>query len=310
MSLQSIQRISLTNKNDMQVTLCNYGARVLSIKVPKLNGELVETTLNHISDEEIVHDQAYMGATCGRVANRISNAKFMCNGNWVELEANENNNLLHGGIDSFSHRYWDIQQSTNNTVNFVLESPHGDQGFPGNMTVSTRYTLDDNNSLLIEYEAKCDALCPINLCNHTYFTMGESDIKALELQVNAAKYIPVNEESIPLGTVSPVSPALDFRKPQKLNDKLKLRDFDDCYIVDSKHCVTLSSHANQLALQIESNQLGMQVYTGNALDKKYSAIALEAQGLIDAVNHGALSTDWVSPDAPYSKFVKYQFLSL
>jgi aldose 1-epimerase len=310
MSLQSLQHISLTNTNNMQVTLCNYGARVLSIKVPNKNGKLVETTLNHTNDEDIVSDQAYMGATCGRVANRISGAKFMCDGAWVKLEANENNNLLHGGIDSFSHRYWDIQQNTGNSVKFVLESPHGDQGFPGKMRVSVNYTLNDDNALLIEYDAQCDALCPINLCNHTYFTMGESDIKSLELQVNATKYIPVNEESIPLGTISPVSPALDFRKPQTIKDKLKLRDFDDCYVVDSEQCVVLTSHVNQLALHIESNQLGMQVYTGNALSKKYAAIALEAQGLIDAVNHGALSTDWVSPDAPYSKFVKYQFLSL
>ncbi|MGB3727219.1 MAG: aldose epimerase family protein [Glaciecola sp.] len=308
---QAIQRVTLVNQHNMQVQVCDYGARILSIKVPNACGELIETTQNYAQDTDILADTAYMGATCGRIANRVSGAKFEVNNTHYHLDANEGNNTLHGGSVGFSHHYWKLVSHNNNTVVYEHLSPHLDQGFPGNLQVKVSYTLSDTNELLIQYHVSSDMTCPINMCNHTYFTLGETNgIHALQLQVNAKKYLPVNAHSIPTGEQSVVTQAMDFTAAQKLADKLQLRDFDDCYIVDQQDAVHLVSEQHQLSLTISSDHKAMQVYTGNYLPQKHSAIALEAQGLVDAVNQKTFEAEYVSPQRPYRKFIRYTFNAL
>ena len=311
----TIKRITLTNDNLMQVTLCNFGARILSIKVPNKANRLFETTLNHTTDEDIKSDTAYMGATCGRVSNRIAGAKYAHNNKDVQLKANEGQNMLHGGANSFSHRFWSMASSDENagtsSVTFTLFSPANDQGFPGNLTASVTYTLTNQNALIIDFAASCDADCPINMCNHTYFTLGEKSIHELVLQVFAEQYLPVDKNSIPTGSFADTRGSdFDFTEPQTLKDKINIRDFDECFVMNKAHNARLISKQNALALDIYSDQAGMQVYTGNFLPTKYQGIALEAQGLIDAVNQASFETDWVGPDNNYAKTIKYHFSAL
>ena len=307
-----IERVTLTNNNLMQVTLCNFGARILSIKVPNQSNRLFETTLNHPTNEEIQTDTAYMGATCGRVSNRISGASYSHNNKDILLHANEGPNMLHGGSTSFSHRYWSMTSQGEgadiSSVSFTLFSAAGDQGFPGNLTVSVTYTLNEQNTLTIDYAASCDADCPINMCNHTYFTLGEKSIHDLKLQVFAEQYLPVDSNSIPTGHFAKTRTTdFDFTVPQLLKDKLHNRDFDECFVMHQPHNARLISQKNRLILDIYSDQAGMQVYTGNFLPIKYQAIALEAQGLVDAVNQADFDADWVGPDKEYTKTIKYHF---
>lgn len=309
MTQQSTLRPQLTNNNGMTVTLCDFGARILSIKVPNADGELVETTLNYVSDEDIFKDASYMGATCGRIANRVSQAQYEYQNETVYLNKNEGKNTLHGGAQGFSHRFWNLDYQDAEKVVFSLLSEDGDQGFPGNLIAKVTYSVNNENSLRIDYQAQCDKPCPINMCNHAYFTMGEQSIHDLQLQVNATSYLPIDSQNLPTGEIAQVNKAFDFRQTTILKDKLALRDFDDCYVVDEAQSVILTSVSNRLRLLIESDHIGMQVYTGNYLPVKYSAIALEAQGLIDAVNHSALQEEWVSPTLPYSRSVKYTFVS-
>lgn len=316
-----IQRYTLVNKNNMQVIICNFGARILSIKVPKQNGDLVETTYNHTEDKAILRDESYMGATCGRVANRISNASYFCNNTQYLLDANEGNNTLHGGSHNFSFRFWeDVNANSrqadeachNSTITLSLISEDGDQGFPGRLNISVSYTLDDDNTLSIKYHATCDKLCPINICNHTYFNLGEDTINDLSLLVHAKRYLPVDKHNIPTGEIAMANGAFDFSQKAKLKEKLEFRDFDDCYVLNNHNAqatpiCTLSSTLNNLHLNIFSNQVGLQIYTGNHLSNKYAAIALEAQSLVDAVNQTGFQCDWVGPSQSYRKYVKYQF---
>lgn len=299
----------------MRVKLSNYGARILSIQVANKYGEHIEATLNHQTDTEIENDVFYMGATCGRISNRLSKAQFIIDNKIIKLDANEGENLLHGGQDSFSHRYWEVEDLQQNNadaqITFILLSEDGDQGFPGNLNAKVRYTLTETNQLHIDYWAKSDALCPINMCNHTYFNLGASSINKLKLTVNANHYLPVDKGNIPLGEIRFLPPELDLKHEQLLKLKLNILDLDHCYVLEknTSFAAKLSSEEQGISLIIKTDQDAIQVYSGNYLPQKHAAIALEAQGLVDAPNQAGFACDWVGPNNDYRKYVNYQFIS-
>lgn len=313
--VSSIKNFTLTNAQGMQVKLSNYGARIISIKVRNNSDQLIETTLNHQTDDEVENDVFYMGATCGRISNRLGKAQFMIGNKLIKLEANEGENLLHGGNVSFSHRFWEVENLQQNNadaqITFILFSENGDQGFPGNLNVKVCYTLTSENELRIDYWAKSDSLCPINMCNHTYFNLGSSSINKLKLTVNANHYLPVDNANIPLGEIRFLPPELDLTHEQLLKLKLNILDLDHCYVLkkNTSFAAKLSAEEQGISLLVKTDQEAMQVYSGNYLPKKHSAIALEAQGLVDAPNQAGFACDWVSPNNDYHKYVSYQFIS-
>ncbi|MFC3123400.1 aldose epimerase family protein [Agaribacter flavus] len=311
--MSTLNKVELTNTNGMSVTLCDFGARILSIKFPLSDGTLVETTENLESDEDILNDCAYMGATCGRVANRISSAGFTLNGQRYNLDENETNKTLHGGSVGLGKRIWHVSpviaEDTYQEVTFHIRSADGDQGFPGNMDVSCIYKLDDDNTLTQRFVATTDKDCPINLCDHTYFNLGAKHLNELSLQVLADEYIPVDENSIPLGHFAPVDEIMDFREERPFANVLSIKDYDECYrVAKPGSLVAVLKHLNTgLRLDISSDQPGIQVYTGNYLPTKHSAVALEAEGFPDAINQAAFDADIVTPAQPYHRYVKYSF---
>lgn len=316
----TIERVTLTNEN-MRVSIANYGARILSIKYKNSAGMWIETTLNYTLDHDILSDNCYMGATCGRVSNRISGAKYVHKGEVVKLCANDGNNTLHGGKGGFSHCFWSmspiVRDGTSEQITLLYRSVHGDQGFVGNLHAQVKYILTHDNHLRIEYKASCDRHGPINMCNHTYFTLGEASIHPLKLTVFAKKYLPLTANSIPTGEISLLNSEHSFEHGVVLADRLLQKDIDDCYLLLKKpttqNCQLageLRSQTNNIMLSISTNQIAMQVYTGNYLPIKHSAIALEAQGLVDAVNQAGFESDWVGPHQEYDKVVDYHFQSL
>ncbi|WP_395341584.1 aldose epimerase family protein [Ningiella sp. W23] len=322
-----LKRLMLTNRNNMQVQLVDYGSRIIGIRIPNADGKMIEATLSDRADYDIINDAAFKGATCGRFANRIGGAQYSVNdaaGNkTVKLHANEGQNILHGGKTGFSQRQWTIKYHRKtagfDSVCFILHSVHGENGFAGNLDASVVYTLFHDNRLAIEFSATCDRLSPINMCNHTYFNLGERDIHQLKLELNADGFLETNRQSIPTGRVLRVSHRDSWLNSKRIGEMLRYKDFDDCYLIkrssntkqnDPHNCARLISHKNKLGLSISSNHIGMQVYTGNYLPAKYAAIALEAQGLPDSVNHSHFQTDWVAPNKPYSKEISYTFFDL
>jgi aldose 1-epimerase len=313
--MKKLQRVLLSNRNNMQVELVDFGARINAIRVPNKRDQLIEVTLSDQRDSDVLKDAAFKGATCGRVANRIGNASFTCNGICYPLLANEGNHILHGGNGGFSQRFWQIQNHTKHfhadAVTFELRSENLDQGFPGNVIAQVRYCLTHDNTLNIHFSASSDKLSPMNMCNHTYFHLGESDIQDLNLQVFATRYLEIDADSIPTGQCPDVNNLVNLQRPTKLGDFLPKRPLDHCYILNkaAPTAAILRSKKQGLQLNIKSNQTGMQVYTGAHLSAPFTAIALEAQGLPDAVNHPNFECDWVSPERPYTRYVAYQFLS-
>ncbi|MFT7260428.1 MAG: aldose 1-epimerase, partial [Glaciecola sp.] len=150
-----LKRFTLQNKNGMQVELCDFGARILSIKVPDSRGALVETTLNHSNDQAILNDESYMGASVGRTSNRISKSRFLLDGIEFNISANEGKHNLHGGELGFSNRVWQSHgtNTQGNSLTFELHSPDGDQGYPGAMNVQVLFTLCENNELRLDFSA-------------------------------------------------------------------------------------------------------------------------------------------------------------
>jgi len=300
----------LINQHNMQVEVCNYGARILSIKVANNQGELIETTQNHYNIAHILNDDAFMGATVGRVCNRISGAQFAIDGTCFKLQANEGENLLHGGEDGFDKRVWNTEgvKANNTSIRFTLVSVDGDQGFPGELTVSVDYQLTDNNELIIKYQAITTKATPINLCNHAYFHLGERHIRDLNIQINADEYLPVNAQSIPLGSFCSVTGTkFDLQTMSDLNDKLDSDGYDHCYKIKQAVCARVESKNTRICLEVETDHLGLQFYTGNFLPNKQSALCLEAQGYPDAINHDTLEHDILRPKETYKRTVIYRF---
>lgn len=302
----------------MQVVIADYGARILSIKYINAKGESIETTLNHDSDNDIFNDDCYMGATCGRVSNRISNARYIHNGIRYQLIANEGKNMLHGGSGGFSQCFWSassvIEEADGQSITLSYLSENGDQGFPGNLAAKVTYRLTNDDKLTIEYFASSDQYGPINMCNHAYFTLGERSIHNLALSAYTNQYLALDNYNIPTGEILSISNGYFSNTPIKISETLKTRDADDCYIIEQKPneekvnlACTLVSSKHKISLSIYTNQIALQVYTGNYLPEKYSAIALEAQGLVDAVNQSSFETNWLGPNQDYQKVVHYQF---
>jgi aldose 1-epimerase len=217
---------TIINKRRMSVTLCRYGGIIQSILVPDRNGALGEVVLGLDSEEDYLCDSAYLGATIGRYANRIGGAAFKLDGNTYLLTKNEGDNCLHGG-NGFHKRYWDMRETENGAV-LSIESPDGDEGFPGNLKVSLEVTLTDENKLVLDYAAEADADTVLSLTNHSYFNLAcQGDVLSHELRLDADAYLPTDSKLIPTGEIRPVEGTkYDFRKRRPIKKECKA----DCFL--------------------------------------------------------------------------------
>ena len=181
----------IENASGASVTLCDLGASVISIKVPDKNGSIRDVVLGYEHIDGYEFDGTYFGATVGRCCGRIAYGKFTLNGEDYQLSVNNGSNHLHGGFNSFSRKVWlaVVDDKVPNTVLFMLDSPDGDEGYPGNMKVFVRYTFDDENVLTIKWSAVSDKDTICNLTNHSYFNLnGHKSGKVTEnhrLKINA-----------------------------------------------------------------------------------------------------------------------------
>ena len=193
----------LTNKNGCEVTVTNYGAKIVSLMVPDKNGTLTDVVTGHQTiDDYLTSEEPYFGAVCGRVANRIAKGKFTLDGKEYTLAINNGPNHLHGGIKGFNAVVWDVKAISENSIQLFYLSIDGEEGYPGNLSVTVTYVLTDDNSLDIYYEAKTDKPTILNLTNHSYFNLsgaGDPYIGDHVLKLNADWYLPTDETLIPLG---------------------------------------------------------------------------------------------------------------
>ena len=325
--------IHLTNKSGASVMLTERGAGIVSIVVPDRNGVMGDVVLGYRDEESYLADGPCAGKIPGRFANRIDGGHFTLDGKEYQLVKNNPGYQLHGGPDGFSNRLWKASRISDTEVILTLDSPDGDQGYPGNMHVEATYTWSDDNSLTLSIKATTDAPTIINLTNHTYWNLdGEDSGSILDhvLKLNASRWLATSEALIPTGELSPVEGTpMDFRTAKPIGRDIKAdfpalkygKGYDNCWVLDGapglKLAAELSSAASGRRLEIWTDQPAAQVYTGNWLDgsplsksgrpyRDYDGVAIECQGFPDAPHHPDFPSCVLRPGETYSRTIIFK----
>jgi aldose 1-epimerase len=329
-----VEAVVLTGSNGVSARVITYGATLQSLNVPDRQGRVADVTLGYDDLDSYVRRPNFWGQTIGRYANRIAGGRFTLDGRAYQLTLNDKTNSLHGGTEGWDKRNWRITNvgSANGAASVTMElvSPSGDQGYPGRVTATATYALDDRGSLTIDYRASTDAPTIINMTNHALFDMaGEGSrtgILAQRLTIPAARYTPVNSALIPTGQLAAVAGTpFDFRQPRAIGDAVRNgRDpqimigqgIDHNYVIDAgktaepKLMARLEDPASGRTLEVLSDQPGVQVYTGNFLTgtlvgkgghayRMGDGLALEPQVFPDTPNQPSLGSARLDPGKPY-----------
>ena len=300
---QGMLLYTLTNKNGVTLKATDFGARIVALDVPLTKNESRSLVLGFPSADEYLSKDLYFGATIGRTAGRIADGSFELAGKKYQTMINTpTQTTLHGGTPGFESKKWhsEIQEAqANPSVKFWLESPAGENGFPGNLTVSVTYTLTEENEWQIEYQATTDEQTLFNPTNHVYFNLTGNPtipIDAHELQINAQKFVPLDERVLPLGELASVDQtAFDLQKPKKLAEVFsstdeqiqKMNGFDHPFILTNHDLINpdviLKSPTKDITLEMFTDQPSVVIFSANFAD---NGPDIQGQKL---VNHGALT---------------------
>ena len=310
---ENVTAYTITNKQGAYITLLDFGAILQAVCVPDKNGVLTDVLLGLDTVKKYEGDGNAFGATIGRVANRIAGGTFELNGVRYQLETNENGiNSLHSGPDGYHKRVWQTAFEGDNKVVFSICSPDGDQGYPGKFEISVSYTFTDDNEIIINYDGVSDADTPVNMTNHSYWNLnGHANgfIYDHDLQIHADSFVPVNENSIPVGYTSIVEGTVfDFRLAKAIGadidaNVLQLRQtggFDHLWLLNGegyREVANAKGNISGITLKVFSDQYGIQFYAGNFIagpDGKdgahyepRSGFALETQKCSESLNQDA-----------------------
>jgi aldose 1-epimerase len=308
-----IDLYTLTNANGLSCKITTYGGTVTEIQTPDREGRFANIVLGYDRLEDYLKGKDYRGAIIGRVANRIANASFTLNGKTYPLAANDGPNHLHGGLRGFDKRVWRARTSSNpDHVGLFLQytSPDNEEGYPGSLNASVIYILSDKNILYVTYGAKPDQPTPVNLTNHSYWNLaGHGDILRHELTVFADDYTPMNNQYIPTGDIESVAGTpFDFRSPTPIGRRFdRLADKPPGYNVNyafNQHgrampvVARVREPESGRVLNLQTNQAGLQFYSGTFLSQPYTGFCLETQKFPDAVHHNNFPSVILDPNEP------------
>lgn len=331
-----IELFALKNKKGMEVCITNFGGRVVSIMVPDKNGRPTDVVLGYDNLDEYLASSGNYGAFIGRYGNRIGGAKFTLDKQEYTLEINNVNvNCLHGGYLGFHNVVMDAKQLDAQSLELSYLSPDGEGGFPGNLKVKVLYTWTDDNALDIQYTATTDKPTVCNLTNHSYFNLsGKPGSQILDhtIMIDADTYTEVNDVMIPTGKLPSVDGTpMDLRQPIVIGEhigkdfaQLKLgKGYDHNWVLNTKGDISkVAAKAyhpgSGIALEVHTNEPGVQLYTGNFMDGvdlgkhgiKYphrGALCLETQHYPDSPNQPTFPSTVLRPGETYRSQCIYQF---
>lgn len=339
-----VQAVTLRNDRGVMVRVISYGARVQTVVTPDRNGHGADIALGFASLQGYLgRSDPYFGATVGRFANRIARGRFTLDGHTYQLPINDGPNSLHGGTMGFDRRVWTLlavkQDPSSASVSLRYVSPDGDQGYPGALTATATYTLDDHDRLRIDYRATTAAPTIVNLSNHTYWNLsgeGSGSVMHERLMIPAAEFTPVDATQIPTGAFSPVAGTpFDFRQPKAIGRDIRDgrsqqllfgRGYDINWVISRKAVAVPRLVARVVdprsgrVLELASNQPGLQFYSGNFLDgtlvgpsghtyRQGDALVLEPQIFPDTPNHPEFGSATLLPGQVYHNEIIYTFSS-
>lgn len=319
----------LSNGNGMSVELINLGATVTKVNLPSENGESVNVTLSFDDVEKYHQNSPYFGGICGRYSNRIAKGEFELNGEQFTLATNNGPNHLHGGDEGFNKKIWTPEPFETDEevgVEFVYVSPDSEEGYPGELTVKVRYSLNEQNELKIDYSATTSAATVLNLTNHCYWNLagtGAETVLDHELTLNCDQYIPVDGTGIPTGELAPVADTpMDFSSAHTLGERIDAVEggYDHCYVLNEgeegpRQIASLTHPGSGRKMEILTTEPGIQLYTGNYLDGSEdvggfthrSAVCLECQHFPDSPNQPDFPTTVLNPQEVYTQTTIHRF---
>lgn len=335
-----VERYILINSAGMQVCILSYGGIIQKLEAIDRYGNVADVVLGFDSLQPYLTNTPYFGAIIGRYANRIANANFSLNGKKHQLKINNGPNHLHCGVFGFDKKIWQVSIDHISNANcLVLKhiSIDGDEGYPGRLSVEIKYFWSDNNELRIEYRAKTTAPTFVNLTNHSYFNLANIDknpsIVDHFIQINADKYLPVDDFLIPTGDQIDVrNTCMDFCTSSEIGAKIDLSNkqiqiandgYDHSWILRSDDqaislAAILYEPSSGRILNTYTTYPAIQFYTGNFLDGnisgknktqycKYAGLCLETQFYPNSPNNNRFPTTVLLPDQVYFQTTIYQF---
>jgi aldose 1-epimerase len=335
-----VHAYTLANRRGTSVTILTLGAIIQSLCTADRDGAVDDVVLGMDSVDDYLHRSPYFGAVAGRYANRIAHARFTLDGTTYRLAANNGPHHLHGGTVGFDKRLYSARASRSREgvgVVLSLESPDGDEGYPGTVHFSVRYLLDAASRLIVDYRATATRATPFNPSQHSCFNLAghrAHDVLAHELQLNASHYTPVDPTLIPTGEVAPVDGTpFDFRRPTPIGARIRDphpqlvhgRGYDHNVVLDSpphgtplRHAATLHDPRSGRTLQVHTTEPGLQLYAGTWLDgsimgkggrsyPQFAGICLETQHFPNSPNHPHFPSTILRPGRTFRSRTVFAF---
>ena len=328
---KEVSLFTLTNAKGVQVKISNYGATVTSWVSLDKNNKASGIVLGFDSLSGYLAKPPYFGAVVGRYGNRIAKGKFKIDTAKYTLATNNGPNALHGGLKGFDKQVWDATPANDSTASLLLSyvSKDGEEGYPGNLKVTVRYTLTDDNELKIEYSATTDKATVLNITNHSYFNLtGDVTNTILDhtLMIDADNYTPVDTTLIPTGEIKSVKGSpFDFTKAKKIGEQIAAvagGGYDHNWVLNKKDSslqkiVELKDAISGRTLEVFTTQPGVQFYTGNFLDgtistsegkkiNQHAALCLETQHFPDSPNQPKFPTTLLLPGQQFHSVTVYK----
>ncbi|HSB09899.1 MAG TPA: aldose epimerase family protein [Blastocatellia bacterium] len=335
-SREPVDLYTLLNASGMEVRIMNYGGTVVSLKVPDHSGRLGDVVLGYETLDDYLTNSPYFGSIIGRYGNRIAKGAFSIEGKTYSLPKNNGENTLHGGNKGFDKVVWKAKEiKSKNAVGLSLSylSRDGEEGFPGNLSVTVVYTLTNNNELKIDYSASTDKTTVVNLTHHSYFNLaGAGSILNHELMINASRFTPVDAGLIPTGELRAVKGTpMDFTQSTAIGERITQSDeqltlgkgYDHNWVLDARGgklglAASVHEPGSGRVMEVYTTEPGLQFYSGNFLDgtitgkggqvyKQRYGFCLETQHFPDSPNKPGFPSTVLKPGQTYKTTTIYKF---
>ena len=338
--MKNIQFYKIKSSGGLKVEISNLGAKITKLLVANRKGEVKDIVLGFKTAEEWRTKETYFNAICGRVANRIKGGVFSLQNSEISsqpieyhLPINNGPNSLHGGLEGFNAKIWDVTAQCAHEITLHYRAKDGEEGYPGNLDVWVTYTATKDNRLVIHYEAKTDAPTIVAMTNHAYFNLageGSGRIDDHVLQINADQFTPFDEFTCPTGEIKDVEGTpMDFRKPTRIGDRINDPFFATWRGLDNNWCLCAGNAPKELrhactleadgrTMECWTTMKGLQVYTGNWIERnegksgamydEQHAVCLEAQNWPDSIHHDDFPNIILLPNERLDETTEYRFL--
>lgn len=326
----------LENSQGAWVELSSLGAGIIGVGIPDVDGNIGNVALSYAEPSDYLYDGPCMGKCPGRYANRIAKGHLEIDGTTYQLAINNGPNALHGGPEGFQNQLWRSHETENGVV-FEYEAADGEENYPGALKVKATYTWNDANELTLHFQAVADKETVINLTNHAYWNLDGADSGSVldhDMRIESDLWLPTDDTQIPTGELAPVEGTpMDFREFKKLGRDIEAdfealrigKGYDHCWSLRGREkgkmiedAVVLRGAKSRRVLHVDTDQPGVQIYTGNwlagsPLNKAghsyadYDGVAIEMQGFPDAPNHPQFPDQTLKPGKEYDRTIRFRF---